>query len=193
MAAIARSHGLEVEEATFEGWDPMGRRFDLLIAGQSWHWVDQQDGPAKAVSCLAPRGRFAAFWNDHQPESAIRAALDGVTAELAPQIVAEEHGPFEPRCRDWVAALVATNGFQRWPGIHDYEASVRISRHDWIDRMLTESRYIALDPSVREELVRRTGEVIDVHGGELGVHLETWLVTGRRADRAVPDFRIPAR
>jgi hypothetical protein len=35
MAALARGHGLDVELARFEAWDPGVRRFDLLISGQA--------------------------------------------------------------------------------------------------------------------------------------------------------------
>ena len=35
MAGLARQSGLEVEVATFEAWDPAGRVFDAVIAGQA--------------------------------------------------------------------------------------------------------------------------------------------------------------
>src|ERR1017187_6342704 len=37
MAAIARSHGITVDEATFESWEPGGRMYDLIVSGQAWH------------------------------------------------------------------------------------------------------------------------------------------------------------
>ena len=40
MAAVARRRGATVEDGSFEEWDARGRLFDLLVAGQSWHWVD---------------------------------------------------------------------------------------------------------------------------------------------------------
>src|SRR5581483_7507962 len=40
MAQFARARGFDVEVARFEQWDPAGRSFDLVIAGQTWHWVD---------------------------------------------------------------------------------------------------------------------------------------------------------
>lgn len=52
MADLARARGLEVEVATFEAWDPVGRFFDAVIAGQSWHWVDPVVGAAKAAQLL---------------------------------------------------------------------------------------------------------------------------------------------
>jgi trans-aconitate methyltransferase len=40
MAEVARTHGVDVEVSGFEDWDAAGRRFDLLISAQAWHWVD---------------------------------------------------------------------------------------------------------------------------------------------------------
>ncbi|MFD0532752.1 class I SAM-dependent methyltransferase [Actinomadura luteofluorescens] len=56
MAGFARRGGLEVEEATFESWDPAGRDFDAVIAGTAWHWVDPVAGAAKAARVLRPGG-----------------------------------------------------------------------------------------------------------------------------------------
>ena len=63
MAASARRRGVEVEVAPFETWDPAGRVFDAVVAGQTWHWVDPVAGTAKAAQVLRPRGRLAVFWN----------------------------------------------------------------------------------------------------------------------------------
>lgn len=38
--------GFEVEVAKFEDWDAAGRRFDAVIAGQTWHWIDPVAGAA---------------------------------------------------------------------------------------------------------------------------------------------------
>src|SRR5581483_6684340 len=40
MAEVARDHGLTVDVGSFEEWETAGRRFDLLVSGQAWHWVD---------------------------------------------------------------------------------------------------------------------------------------------------------
>ncbi|MFB9838760.1 class I SAM-dependent methyltransferase, partial [Actinoallomurus acaciae] len=54
MAGFARRTGVEVEVATFETWDPAGRVFDAVVAGQAWHWVDPVAGAAKAAQVLRP-------------------------------------------------------------------------------------------------------------------------------------------
>jgi len=63
MADFARRAGVEVETATFEDWDPAGRRFDAVVAGTAWHWVDPQAGPVKAARVLRPGGLLALFWH----------------------------------------------------------------------------------------------------------------------------------
>ncbi|MFD4231208.1 class I SAM-dependent methyltransferase [Streptomyces sp. NPDC058545] len=49
MAALARRRiasfrNVEVETSTFEEWHDRGRRFDVLVAASSWHWVDPSIG-----------------------------------------------------------------------------------------------------------------------------------------------------
>jgi SAM-dependent methyltransferase len=69
MAEVARADGLEVEVAKFEDWDPAGRQFDAVVAGQAWHWVDPVAGAAQAAGALRPGGRLALFWNSFlQPD-----------------------------------------------------------------------------------------------------------------------------
>jgi Methyltransferase domain len=38
MAEFARQSGVEIELATFETWDPAGRLFDAVVAGQAYHY-----------------------------------------------------------------------------------------------------------------------------------------------------------
>ncbi len=49
MAEFARAHGLDVEVAKFEDWDPARRMFDAIIAGMTWHWIDPAAGAKKAA------------------------------------------------------------------------------------------------------------------------------------------------
>jgi SAM-dependent methyltransferase len=72
MAELARRRGLEVEVATFEAWDPAGRQFDAVVAGQAWHWVDPVAGAAKAAQVLRPGGRLAPFWHMFKAADGIR-------------------------------------------------------------------------------------------------------------------------
>lgn len=61
MADFARASGLPVEVSTFEAWQPAGRQFDVVIAAQSWHWIDPVAGALKAAEVLRHGGKLAIF------------------------------------------------------------------------------------------------------------------------------------
>src|SRR3984885_6345032 len=84
MAELAAASGLDVEVAKFEQWDPAGRAFDAVIAGQAWHWVDMAAGAGKAAAALRPGGGLAVFWNAFEPPAELRAAFGAVYQRVVP-------------------------------------------------------------------------------------------------------------
>ena len=84
MASVARRRGVTVEDGLFEEWDAGPRHFDLLIAGQSWHWVDPVAGATKAARVLAPGGRLALFWYVFQPPGDLAEAFSAVYQKALP-------------------------------------------------------------------------------------------------------------
>ncbi|GLZ77725.1 methyltransferase type 11 [Actinorhabdospora filicis] len=84
MADRARERGLAVEVARFEDWDARGRDFDVVISGQTWHWVDPERGPAKAGSVLRPGGRLALFWNAASIDADLAARLTEACPGIPP-------------------------------------------------------------------------------------------------------------
>jgi SAM-dependent methyltransferase len=68
MASLARRRlepygNAEVETARFEEWHDHGRRFDLLVAAASWHWIDPKVGWRRAQDLLRPGGWMAVLGN----------------------------------------------------------------------------------------------------------------------------------
>ena len=63
MAEIAKEKGIPIEIATFESWDPAERRFDLVVFGSSFHWVNPDIALPKAHRLLSRGGRLALMWN----------------------------------------------------------------------------------------------------------------------------------
>ncbi len=82
MARVARSHGLEVEVARFEDWRPRGRRFELVVCAQAWHWIDPVLGARRAAQALAPGGAIGLFWNFGRPAPPLREQIERVYARL---------------------------------------------------------------------------------------------------------------
>ena len=86
MAAVARRSGVEVEEGKFESWQDGGRRFDLVVSGQAWHWIEPLAGSAKAAAILWERGRAGVFWNHGLQDPEAQEVLQVVYRRLAPGI-----------------------------------------------------------------------------------------------------------
>jgi SAM-dependent methyltransferase len=107
MAAQARAKGIAVEVAPFELWDDAGRRFDLVVSGQAWHWVEPHAGATKAARVLRPGGRIGLFWNLGGPPAEVRERLAPVYDRLEPELenYSVALGNRSGRDRDTVAGL----------------------------------------------------------------------------------------
>lgn len=182
MAAVARRRGLEVEVSSFESWDPAGRRFDLLVSGQAWHWVDPSRGAEVAAAVLEPGARAGLFWNHGAHDAVTEAALDEVYERLAPEIHEEAlalgHRHPERAAAD-AAAMAATGAFGP-PQTTVYEWTQDYSRERWLELITTHSVHRVLDPDRRAELLAAIGEVVDRLGGSIRLDYRTLLTCWRR-------------
>jgi SAM-dependent methyltransferase len=182
MAAVAREHGLEVQEATFEAWEPAGRTFDLLISGQAWHWVEPTQGAAKAAAVLDPGAGIGLFWNQGRPGGDVGAALDVVYRRVAPGL--EDYSILlrnldTERFQAAAAAVDATGSFVA-SGITTYGWSRSYTREAWLDHLMSHSDHRTLSPETRTILLDGIGSVIDRFGGSIEVDYTCWLVEATR-------------
>ncbi len=174
MAAYAREHGIEVEVAPFEEWEPRGRRFDLAISAQAWHWVDPVRAIPKVAEALRPGGRLAVFWNRKERDE-LSDAIDPLYERLAPEIWATR----DIEGRDYKAELEGSNALtavESW----SYEHERLYTRAEWLDVLGTYSDHIILAERRREELFEAVADSIDANGGERRVRYTTKVVTAVR-------------
>jgi SAM-dependent methyltransferase len=181
MAELARAKGLEVEESAFERWDDRGRRFDLVVSGQAWHWIDPQLGPEKAAHVLPQRGGIALFWNLGDPLPEARERLAPVYARLEPELENYSLVLGRQAGRDGQAQddLMRSDRFdeiavRRFPWRRTYKAG------EWLDFLRTHSDHAVLPPDRLERLLRAVGSEIDRMGGSFEVEYEATMVSGRR-------------
>jgi SAM-dependent methyltransferase len=182
MAEVARRSGVEVESGAFEEWEAGGRRFDLVTAGQSWHWVDPLRGAAKAATVLRHGGRIGLFWNQSHPDPSVRPALDAAYARHAPELNRRSVllGRRDPSLYESCArSLRASSAFE--------DVSVVVFGHDadyaldeWIDLSVTHSDHRMLPPDRLTGLLADLRREIERAGGRVPVHYEATLVTGVR-------------
>lgn len=181
MAAIARTHGLEVEEATFEGWAPRDRRFGLLVSGQAWHWVDPEPGATKAASVVEPGGTVAHAWN----VGAFDPDVAEVVAEVYERLGAGQAHPVVPHHRErttetaFERAFAATGCFERHERL-EYPWDQPYTTEEWLAQLETHSDHALMDPVARAKLLEGVGEAIDANGSGFVMRYVCEVVRYRR-------------
>jgi SAM-dependent methyltransferase len=103
MAAVARENldrfeNVQIETSTIESWEDRGRRFDLIAAASSWHWVDPTVGWPLAHRFLHPGGWFAVLANvvvRREGEPEVYAQTADLHERLAPGDGDWGHPPLE--------------------------------------------------------------------------------------------------
>jgi len=186
MAGFARRTGIEVEVATFEAWDSASRRFDAVVAGQAWHWVDPVAGAARAAGVLRPGGRLAAFWHVFEPPPEVAEATGAVFRRLVPD--SPLNAQARPPQRDQIAAgfttraadgMRAAGGFgdpERWR--YDWERSY--TRDEWLDQLATSGALTPLPPDRRAEVLAAVGAELDATAAGITVHMTTVAIMAMR-------------
>lgn len=136
MADVARAKGIDVEVGKFEDWERAGRSFELLSAGQSWHWVDPLLGAERAAEALLPKGRIGLFWNFGGPSAELQERFDRVYAELGPKrdipLERSTHGEAT------LAGLRDSGAFGE-PEVSSFPWSTRYDTASWLDQAATQS------------------------------------------------------
>ena len=184
MAGLARQSGVEVEVAAFEAWDPAGRVFDAVIAGQAWHWVDPVAGAAKAALVLRPGGRLATFWNAFQPPPDLGEAFAEVYRRVQPGL------PFNPWTRPALDAYLtmcgkAADGIRQAGAFGDPEQwsfgwDHTYTRDQWLEQVPTFGGHSQIPPAKLAELLAGIGAAVDAMGGSFTMHYTTVAVTAAR-------------
>jgi SAM-dependent methyltransferase len=176
MAALARERtadlpNVTVETSTFEQWDDRGRRFDVLAAASSWHWVDPAIGWQRAHEVLVPGGWMALLGHvvvRRPGEPEVYAETADLHERFAPESPDWGHPPLEDEVRGtdegWGLAVI---GLVEDPGRQFGRTTVRwyptvqwFDGEGFADLLRSNSIYRKLDPDVREPLLEGIAERI---------------------------------
>ena len=190
MAGHARQRGLEVEVATFEDWDPAGRAFDAIVAGQAWHWIDPVAGAGKAARSLRPGGRLAAFWNASQPPPDLAEAFAGVFRRVLPDSPlfqrpapgAEAYSGLSAKAAGGIRKTSAFGDPEHW----EFEWDRPYTRDEWLEQVPTSGFAARLQPDAMQQILAGIGAAIDAAGGTFTMHYTTVAVTAARTGAADP-------
>ncbi|MFJ1767571.1 class I SAM-dependent methyltransferase [Amycolatopsis sp. NPDC088138] len=186
MAGFARETGVDVEVATFEDWDPAGRTFDAVVAGQAWHWVDPARGPAKAAEVLRPGGLLAVFGHVYDTPPGIAEAYAAAFRRVLPD------SPMSPPTAERTALDIyrtmfaaAADGMRRADGLGEpeqwrFDWEHTFTRDAWLDLLPTTGGLTRLPADKLAELLADVGAAIDRIGGEFTMQYTTLAAVAAR-------------
>lgn len=177
MAEFARRRNFTVDVARFEDWESGGRRFDAVISGQTWHWIDPRAGAAKAASLLRPSGRLALFWNVADPAPDIASAFAEVYRGVDTGL------PFTPWAEPALAGhdaitaaaidgIDSTSAFEK-PCRLSIDWHTEITREEWNEHVPTMGGHNRIAGDQLSQLLDGLGQVIDDHGGSFTMRYST--------------------
>jgi SAM-dependent methyltransferase len=185
MAGFARGRGLPVEVATFEAWDPDGRRFDTVIAAQSWHWVDPAAGYAKAAEVLRPGGRLAIFSHVYEPPAEVAKPFAAAFRRVVPDSPfgnLQDRRPvelYESMYAKFGDKIRETGHFlepEQWR--FDWEQSY--TRDQWLALLPTTGGMTRLRPDQLAEILGEVGTAMDALGGTITMPYTTLAASAAR-------------
>ncbi|MFD3925504.1 class I SAM-dependent methyltransferase [Streptomyces sp. NPDC058614] len=185
MADFARARGLQVEVATFEVWQPVGRTFDAVIAAQSWHWVEPVAGVMKAARVLRPGGRLAVFGHAYEPPVEVAEPFAAAYRRAAPdspfngQPARRPLGLYQAAYAKFADRIRETEQFnapEQWR--FDWEQSY--TRDQWLDLLPTTGGLTQLRPDQLARILDAVGSAIDSLGGRFTMNYTTLATTAVR-------------
>lgn len=176
MAAVARSHGVDVQVSSFEQWQP-GQHFDLIASGQAWHWIDPDVGYRHAAELLRPGGHLGLFWNSYRYDASTQVVLESVVTRHAPHLLMDsvQFGTSRPDHAALDAETIRNSS--QWfdePEFRSFTHRRVQTTDEWLAEMRTHSPVAMLDPVVRTRLLADLGSaLVEVDDGHVRVEYET--------------------
>jgi len=154
---LARYPRVEVITSAFESWDPGTRRFDMVFAASSWHWLDPDARYVKAAQVLKPVGTLAILCGNH----AFPEGFDPFFTEMqrcgeAMGTSREEWPPPTPDRVPDRRAEIEGSGLFTIVDIKRYVWAVEYSAESYVDELNTHSGHVAWPQWKRDKLA---GEV----------------------------------
>ncbi len=171
MAAFARASGVDCEVATFETWDPAGRRFDAVTAGQSWHWINPAIATTKAAEVLRPGGLLALLAHVFDPPGPVAEATAAALKRLVPDSPFTGLPPRSPlqmyqAMFDGFSDAIGGSGSFATPQLWRFDWERSYTRDQWLDVLPTTGAFTRLAPDMLDELLSAVATAIDSIGGQ---------------------------
>jgi len=172
--------GVAVSAGTAEATGLPAACADAVVAAQSWHWFDAERALAEVERVLRPGGSLALVWNTYDTSVPWVREFQDIYVHHAPRDLPS------PLDGGWSEVLRGRPGWgepqeQHWPNPHPVTVA------DVVERMMSSSHILVLDPPGREEVRARAVGLLARQGATSpGQRLEMPYTTGLYRLRRLP-------
>ncbi len=149
---FANSSKVQFAVVSFEEW-PLGeRKFHLVVAAQSWHWIRPEIGFEKAAKALISGGHLAIFGHTPVWSAELVGRLEPVYLRLAPEM-------WGPPIENWylpsgpISGQLTANGHFKLPVHRSYAWRRRYSSSAFAAYLGTRSDHLRLTRERRDHLL----------------------------------------
>lgn len=181
MAAVLRrtigpDPAAGVLEVGFEDLPSPSQPFDVVVAGQSWHWLRPGDRLDVTARVLRPGGRLVLAWNREEHPGSVGDAIVAAYVAEAPELAGVDDRPWI----DLIAAELEAD--ERFDSVDERELAWPLTRttDDYLAVLATYSGHRLLPPETRTKLFAAVGAAIDADGGEIALDGRTAVITATR-------------
>lgn len=155
-------------------------RYELVVAAQSWHWVDPEVGYDKVADALIPHGRLALIWHHpQQKQGLLGEALAQLYAQLAPEMPSfwpgSKASDFDPATEP----EAANRRFRSWRR-QEHVWQRRLDGPGLVGWLCSGSDHRLLSFDQRTELMAGVAALVHELGGEVSVKMTTVAHTAHR-------------
>lgn len=166
--------GVSVEVLRFEDWNG-AEPVDLILAAQSWHWVDDTVGFGKAMELLRPGGLLALLWNVPIDRY---ARFTDIYREYGPEILAEEDDRIYERDQNWLPDMEAHGFVECELFVHPW--SSRLGPVGFRQLCSTYSDHMLIPEPRQTRLLDALQAGVVSMGGWFDIDYEARVFTGRK-------------
>jgi SAM-dependent methyltransferase len=162
-----------VDHATLEAAALTPAGYDLVVAAQTWHWIDPAVGYDIVADALIPHGRLALLWHHPQPKQGLFGeAMAQLYRQMAPQVASRWPGEKASRFDPTDEPVAATARFRSWVKL-EHRWQRRLDAPSLIGWLCSNSDHRLLPVDQRTELMVAVAALVHELGDEVTIDMTT--------------------
>lgn len=159
---------VEIINTTFEEWQLEVKKFNAVLAANSFHWVAPEIGYPKAAAALKDNGSLILLWNkEPQPSYEVYQALNEVYQVQHPSLSRYEDKETQEKILRWLGENTIRSGLFKDLVYKQLTCEVTYSIDDYLALLSTLSPYIRLEQQQRDSLFAGLRKVLEEYGTSL--------------------------